>query len=83
MKAIKIIALSSIVGLGFVLLLVAALTLPPLVVAPIVALVLLLMIRFMDLYEREPLSVICLMFLWGAVFATTLSLFGNVILRKD
>lgn len=43
--------------------------------------VLLLLIRFVDLYEREPLSVLALMALWGAIGATTLSAFGNAGLR--
>lgn len=39
---------------------------------------LLLAIRFLDPYEREPISVVALMALWGAVGATTLSAVGNV-----
>lgn len=40
--------------------------------------VLLLLVRFLDLYEREPISALALMALWGAIGATTLSAFGNV-----
>lgn len=43
--------------------------------------VLLLAIRFVDPYEREPISVVALMTLWGAVGATTLSALGNVAFR--
>lgn len=42
---------------------------------------LLLAIRFLDPYEREPISVVALMALWGAVGATTLSAVGNVAFR--
>lgn len=44
--------------------------------------VLLLLVRFIDLYEREPISVLGLMALWGAIGATTLSAFGNVALGE-
>jgi predicted ATPase/RsiW-degrading membrane proteinase PrsW (M82 family) len=37
----------------------------------------LLLIRFLDLYEREPLSLLALMALWGATGAAALSLLGN------
>src|SRR5688500_4996874 len=37
----------------------------------------LLMIRFFDLYEHEPLSTLALMVVWGAVGATSLSAVGN------
>ena len=41
--------------------------------------VFLLLIRFLDLYEREPLSVLALMAAWGATGAVALSLVGNGI----
>ena len=39
----------------------------------------LLLVRYLDLYEREPLSILALMFVWGAVGAGALSSFGNTI----
>ena len=39
--------------------------------------VFLLLIRFLDLYEREPLGVLALMAAWGATGAVALSLVGN------
>ncbi|MDX6381545.1 MAG: protease PrsW [Rubrobacteraceae bacterium] len=42
----------------------------------------LLLIRFLDLYEREPLSLLALMAVWGAVGATFLSGLGNEALDK-
>jgi protease PrsW len=47
------------------------------VFALIQAAVFLLLIRFLDLYEREPLSVLALMAAWGAVGAAILSNVGN------
>jgi protease PrsW len=47
--------------------------------ALIQAVVFLLLIRFLDLYEREPLSVLALMAAWGATGAVALSLAGNAI----
>lgn len=41
-----------------------------------------LLIRLLDPYEREPLSLLALMTLWGAVGATSLSAAGNVALRN-
>lgn len=49
--------------------------------AVVQTIVFLLLIRFLDLYEREPLSALALMGLWGAVGATTLASAGNVALR--
>ena len=43
------------------------------------AAVVLLAIRFLDLYEREPLLLVSLMALWGGLVATMLSLAGNGI----
>ena len=43
------------------------------------AVVFLLLIRFLDLYEREPLGVLALMFAWGATGAVALSLVGNEV----
>lgn len=40
----------------------------------------LLLIRFLDLYEREPLSILALMAVWGAVGAGAISSFGNTVL---
>ena len=45
--------------------------------ALIQAILFLLMIRFLDLYEREPLSVLALVSAWGATGAVALSLIGN------
>ena len=39
--------------------------------------VFLFLIRFTDLYEREPVSALALMTLWGAIGATALSAIGN------
>jgi RsiW-degrading membrane proteinase PrsW (M82 family) len=39
--------------------------------------VFLLLIRFLDLYEREPLSVLAIMAVWGAIGASVLSTAGN------
>lgn len=44
--------------------------------------VLLLLLRFVDPYEREPSSLLGLMALWGAVGATSISALGNAILRN-
>jgi len=49
------------------------------VYALIQAMVFLLLIRFLDLYEREPLPVVALMAMWGATGAVALSLVGNRI----
>jgi len=43
--------------------------------------VILLLFRFVDLYEREPLTILGLMVLWGAIGATALSAIGNEGLR--
>jgi len=43
--------------------------------------VFLFLIRFTDLYEREPISALALMALWGAVGATALSAVGNAALN--
>lgn len=37
----------------------------------------LLLIRFLDLYEREPIAVLCLMAVWGTTGAAVLSIVGN------
>src|SRR5215212_93751 len=47
--------------------------------ALIQAVVFLLLIRFLDLYEREPLGVLAIMAAWGATGAIALSLVGNGI----
>jgi protease PrsW len=47
--------------------------------ALIQAVVFLLLIRFLDLYEREPLNALALMAAWGATGAVALSLAGNAI----
>ena len=41
------------------------------------AVLFLLLIRFLDLYEREPLTVLALMAAWGATGAVAISLIGN------
>jgi RsiW-degrading membrane proteinase PrsW (M82 family) len=48
--------------------------------ALIQAVVFLLLVRFLDLYEREPLNVLALMAAWGATGAVALSLVGNAII---
>src|SRR5215210_5215581 len=45
--------------------------------ALIQAILFLLLIRFLDLYEREPLAVLTLVAAWGATGAVALSLIGN------
>jgi RsiW-degrading membrane proteinase PrsW (M82 family) len=47
--------------------------------ALIQAVLFLLLIRFLDLYEREPLSVLALMAAWGATGAVAISLIGNQV----
>ncbi len=47
--------------------------------ALIQSVVFLLLIRFLDLYEREPLSVLALLAAWGATGAVALSLSGNAL----
>lgn len=49
--------------------------------AVVQTLVLLLAIRFLDPYEREPLAAVAAMALWGAVGATTVSAVANVSFR--
>lgn len=48
--------------------------------AVVQTIVFLLLIRFTDLYEREPVSVLALMTLWGAIGATAISALGNAAL---
>lgn len=50
--------------------------------AVVQTLVFLLLIRFLDLYEHEPLSILGVMALWGAIGATSLSAIGNGIVRE-
>ncbi len=45
------------------------------------AVVALLIVRFCDLYEREPISIVALLFLWGAIFAAILASAGNSALE--
>ncbi|HWC14595.1 MAG TPA: PrsW family intramembrane metalloprotease, partial [Actinomycetota bacterium] len=44
--------------------------------------VFLILIRMVDPYEREPMSLLALMALWGALGATTLSAIGNTAVRN-
>lgn len=44
--------------------------------------VFLLLIRFVDPYEREPVSLLAIMALWGAVGATSISALGNTFVRN-
>lgn len=44
--------------------------------------VLVALIRHLDVYEREPFPVVLAMFVWGGLFATLLSLFGNDIVAN-
>lgn len=43
--------------------------------------VLLLALRYVDLYEREPFAPIIAIFTWGALGATVISLFGNGVFQ--
>jgi RsiW-degrading membrane proteinase PrsW (M82 family) len=43
--------------------------------------VFLLLIRFLDLYEREPISLVFVMFFWGAIGAAILASLGNELLE--
>jgi RsiW-degrading membrane proteinase PrsW (M82 family) len=45
------------------------------------AVVALLLVRFLDLYEREPIAICALMFLWGAIVAAILASLGNTALE--
>jgi RsiW-degrading membrane proteinase PrsW (M82 family) len=47
------------------------------------AVVALLVVRFLDLYEREPISILALLFLWGAVVAAILASAGNAALSDE
>jgi RsiW-degrading membrane proteinase PrsW (M82 family) len=55
------------------------LTTPPELIAyaGLQAIAFLLLVRFLDLYEREPLIALAVMALWGAVGATALAMLGN------
>jgi RsiW-degrading membrane proteinase PrsW (M82 family) len=44
------------------------------------AVIVLLLIRFVDLYEREPIPIVFTMFFWGAIGAAILASIGNVAL---
>ncbi len=50
-------------------------------IALLQAVIALLIVRFLDLYEREPIGVIALLFLWGAVGAGLLASAGNTALE--
>jgi RsiW-degrading membrane proteinase PrsW (M82 family) len=50
--------------------------------AVVQTIVFILLIRLLDPYEREPLSLLGLMTLWGAIGATSLSAAGNVVLKN-
>src|SRR5689334_2406105 len=52
-------------------------------VALLQAVVALLVVRFFDLYEREPLGVVALLFLWGAIVAGLLASAGNTALEGE
>lgn len=43
--------------------------------------VILVVLRFLDVYEREPYPLILVLFLWGALAATMLSLVGNAVVE--
>jgi RsiW-degrading membrane proteinase PrsW (M82 family) len=51
--------------------------------ALIQAVVALLVVRFLDLYEREPIAIITLLFLWGAVVAAIMASAGNELLSGE
>lgn len=44
--------------------------------------VLLVLLRYLDLYEREPFPTILAMFVWGAAGATLVSVFGNAFVSS-
>ncbi len=46
------------------------------------AVIFLLLVRFLDLYEREPISVVFVMFFWGAIGAAILASGGNELLQS-
>lgn len=50
--------------------------------AVVQTIVFLFLLRAVDLYEREPMSILGLMALWGAVGATSLASVGNIIGRE-
>ena len=50
-------------------------------VALLQAVIALLVVRFFDLYEREPISIVALLFLWGAIVAGLLASAGNTALE--
>jgi RsiW-degrading membrane proteinase PrsW (M82 family) len=52
-------------------------------VALLQAVIALLAIRFLDLYEREPIVVVALLFLWGAVVAGLLASAGNAAFENQ
>jgi protease PrsW len=43
----------------------------------------LLVVRFFDLYEREPISILALLFLWGAIGAAILATIGNTAIADQ
>jgi RsiW-degrading membrane proteinase PrsW (M82 family) len=47
------------------------------------AVVALLLVRFCDLYEREPIAICAVMFLWGAIVAAILASLGNTALQGE
>ena len=47
------------------------------------AVVALLLVRFLDLYEREPIAICAVMFLWGAIVAAILASLGHTALEGE
>jgi RsiW-degrading membrane proteinase PrsW (M82 family) len=47
------------------------------------AVIALVIVRFLDLYEREPISIVALLFVWGAVVAAILASAGNEALSDQ
>jgi protease PrsW len=47
------------------------------------AVIALLLVRFLDLYEREPIAICAVMFLWGAIVAAILASLGNTALQGE
>ena len=47
------------------------------------AVIALLAVRFLDLYEREPLAIVFMMFVWGAIGAAVLASIGNEALQNE
>ena len=47
------------------------------------AVIAVLAVRFLDVYEREPIGLVAVMFLWGAIGAAVLASIGNELLQGE